>query len=96
MFTLNVNEMLKLPGASSGKEPACQCRTWKRHRFDPWVWKIPLEKEMAAHSSILAWRIPWTEEPDMGYNPWDRRVRPDWVTEHTQESLCIILQVLKM
>ena len=25
----------------------------------------PLEKEMVAHSSILAWRIPWTEEPDM-------------------------------
>ena len=29
----------------------------------------PLQKEMAAHSSILAWRIPWTEEPD-GYSPW--------------------------
>ena len=29
----------------------------------PEVWKIPLEKEMAAHSSILAWEIPWTEEP---------------------------------
>ena len=27
-------------------------------------WKDPLEKEMATHSSILAWRIPWTEEPD--------------------------------
>ena len=26
-------------------------------------WEDPLEKEMAAHSSILAWRIPWTEEP---------------------------------
>ena len=26
-------------------------------------WKDPLEKEMATHSSILAWRIPWTEEP---------------------------------
>ena len=26
-------------------------------------WKDPLEKEMAIHSSILAWRIPWTEEP---------------------------------
>ena len=25
----------------------------------------PLEKEMAAHSSILAWKIPWTEKPDM-------------------------------
>ena len=27
-------------------------------------WEDALEKEMAAHSSILAWRIPWTEEPD--------------------------------
>ena len=32
-------------------------------QFSPWVGKIPLEKEMAAHSSILAWEIPWTEEP---------------------------------
>ena len=34
---------------------------------DTWVqflgWEDPLEKEMATHSSILAWRIPWTEEP---------------------------------
>ena len=28
----------------------------------PWVGKIPLEKERATHSSILAWEIPWTEE----------------------------------
>ena len=27
-------------------------------------WEDPLEKEMATHSSILAWRIPWIEEPD--------------------------------
>jgi len=32
-------------------------------RFDPWVGKIPLEKGMATYSSILAWKIPWTEEP---------------------------------
>ena len=32
--------------------------TW----FNPWVRKIPLEKEMATHSSILAWEISWTEE----------------------------------
>ena len=31
-----------------------------------------LEKEMATHSSILAWEIPWTEEPT-GYSPWDRK-----------------------
>ena len=30
------------------------------------------EKEMATHSSILAWRIPWTEEPD-GYSPWGNK-----------------------
>ena len=28
----------------------------------------PLEKETATHSGILAWRVPWTEEP--GYSPW--------------------------
>ena len=36
----------------------------------------PLEKEMATHSSILAWKIPWTEEPDrlqsMGLQSWRR------------------------
>ena len=32
------------------------------------VWEDPLETEMATHSSILIWRIPWTEEPG-GYSP---------------------------
>ena len=35
-------------------------------------WKDPLEKEMATHSSILAYRIPWTEEPG-GLGPWSRK-----------------------
>ena len=30
----------------------------------------PLEEGMATHSSILAWRIPWTEEPGRLYSPW--------------------------
>ena len=34
-------------------------------------WKDPLEKEMATHSTILAWKIPWMEEP--GYNPWGQK-----------------------
>ena len=33
-------------------------------------WEDPLEKEMATHSSMLAWEIPWTEEPGAGYSPW--------------------------
>ena len=46
------------PAGAIGKEPACQCRRYKRRRFNPWVGKIPLEEGMATHSSILAWRIP--------------------------------------
>jgi len=42
-------------------EPVCQCRRRKRRRFDPCL-EDPLEEEMATHSSVLAWRIPWTEE----------------------------------
>ena len=37
----------------------------------------PLEKELATHSSILAWRIPWTEEPDGLQSTGFQRVRHD-------------------
>ena len=33
-------------------------------------WEGPLEQEMAPHSSTLAWKIPWAEEPGAGYSPW--------------------------
>ena len=36
----------------------------QKPRFAPWIRKIPLKKRMATHSSVLVWRIPWTEEPD--------------------------------
>ena len=50
-------------GKSSGKEPNCQCRRGKSHGFDPKVQKIPVEEGMATYSSILVWKIPWTEDP---------------------------------
>ena len=40
-------------------------------------WEDPLEKEMAAHSSILAWKIPWTEEPVGIQSMGLQRVRHD-------------------
>ena len=43
-------------------------------------WEDPLEKEMATHSSILAWKIPWTEEPGGLQSMGSQRVRHDWVT----------------
>ena len=48
---------------------------------ETWVqslgWEDPLEKEMATHSSILAWRIPWTEEPGGLQSMGSQRVRHD-------------------
>ena len=37
-------------------------------------WEDPLEQEMATHSSTLAWKIPWTEEPGRLYSPWGHKV----------------------
>ena len=47
------------PGGSDGKNPSSlqETQVWPLSQEDP------LEKGMATHSSILVWRIPWTEEP---------------------------------
>ena len=50
------------------KESACSVGDW----VQPLGWEDPLVKGMATHSSILAWRIPWTEEP--GRSPTVHRV----------------------
>ena len=42
-----------------------------------------LEKEMATHSSILAWKIPWTEDLGLQAMGW-QRVRHDWICMHTR------------
>ena len=44
--------------------------------------KDPLEKGMATHSSILAWRIPWTEEPGGLQSVGSQRVRHNWISMH--------------
>ena len=45
--------------------PAMQ-ETWVRSLG----WEDPLDKAMATHNSILAWRMPWTEKPGRLYSPW--------------------------
>ena len=51
---------------------------------ETWVrslgWEDPLEKEMATHSSILAWKIPWTGDPGRLQSIQSQRARHDWVT----------------
>ena len=69
--------VLGFPGGTSGKESACQCRRHKSCSFDPWIGKIPWSG-MAAHYSVLAWSIPWTEEPGRPQCVGSQRVGHDW------------------
>ena len=60
---------------------------------ETWVrslgWEDPLEKEMAIHSSILAWRIPWTEEPGGLQSTGSQRVGHYWATSlHFNILIC--------
>ena len=67
---------LGFPGGSDGKESTCIAQ-------DPGLipgWEDPLEKSMATYSSILAWRIPWTEEPGGLQSMGSQRVRPSKVS----------------
>jgi len=50
---------LGFPGGSVVKNPPAK----QEMCVQSLVWKDPLEEEMATHCNILAWRIPWTEEP---------------------------------
>ena len=52
----------------------------QENQIQPLSWDDPLEKEMATHSSILAWRIPWTEEPGGLLFMGSQRVGHDWAT----------------
>ena len=75
---------LGLPRWLSGKESAYQCGRRSRcviplnylSREDP------LEEEMATCYSILAWKIPQTEEPGCNLSPWGSRAGHDWTTKH--------------
>ena len=67
--------------------PAMQ-ETWVRSlgREDPLGQEDPLEKEIATHSSILVWRIPWMEEPDRLQFKRSQRVRHDRVAKQQQQK----------
>ena len=70
------SETVRAPGRRAGKEPACRCRR------DGVLGSVPgsgrtLEEEMAAHSSILTWEMPWTEEPGGLQSKGSQRIGQD-------------------
>ena len=90
MYTMPICFFFFFFGAS-GKEPTCQCRRHKRIRFSPWAGKIPWRRVWLTHPSILAWRIPWTEDL-MGYSPGGRKESD--TTGGTWHTACANMQSL--
>ena len=66
-------DYLDFPGGSDGK---ALLKVWET-RVESLGQEDPLEKEMAAHSSTLAWKIPWTEEPGRLQSMGSQRVGQD-------------------
>ena len=62
--------------AQKVKNPPAMWETWVRSL----VWDDPLEERMATHSSVLAWRIAWTEEPGRLQSMGSQKVGHDCVT----------------
>ena len=67
---------LGFPGGSAVKNPHAM-QEMEKMQGHPLGWEDPLKEEMATHSSILAWAIPWTEEPG------GLQSKGSQVTEHT-------------
>ena len=94
IFSLNSDALWRgLPRWLSGKESFCQCRRHRRYGFDSWVRKIPWRSTWQTHSSILAWRIPWTEEPGGLQSSGSQRIGHGWATEQAcmpfgEENVC--------
>ena len=65
------------PGGSNGKESAFNLHETRVQSLD---WEDPLEKGMATHPSILAWRIPWTKKAARLQPMGSQRVRHNSVT----------------
>ena len=74
IYFLKFCVIMCFPWWLSDKESACQCR---RPRFR----EETLEKEMATHSSILAWEIPWAEEPGLLQSIGSQKVRCNLETD---------------
>ena len=58
--------------------------------------EVPLEKEMAIHSSILAWKIPWSEEPGQLHSMGLQRVRHDWATSLLHFNIILKMSKLRL
>ena len=66
----------------SGRRVHLPMRKMQETQVQSLDWEDPLEKEMATHSSILAWEIPWTEDNGRLHSMGSQHIGHNWATEH--------------
>jgi len=74
----------------------CLSRMWET-RVWALGWEDPLEKEMAIHSSTIAWKIPWTEERGRLQSMGSQRVGHNWAIKYTElYNMYVLLYIIGM
>ena len=90
-LSMHAHSYFGFPRWISGKEPASQCRSHRRHQFDPWVGKIPWSKKWPPTLVFLPGKS-YGQRSLACYSPWDcKRVRHDLVTNQTTFILLSLL-----
>ena len=88
-----------LPGKSHGRRSLVGCSPWDHEESDTTerlllLFTFALEKEMATHSSVLAWRIPGTGDPGRLPSMGSHRVGHDWSDSSSSSSSELLREVL--
>ena len=102
MFTIKITDLTTDKNAIGASRLAQLFNNNPPAMQETWVqslgWEHPLEEEMATHSSIPAWKIPWTEEPG-GLQSMGLQKRHDLATDKQQEEcyqmVCILQSLLR-
>ena len=91
-WATSLSALIGLPRWLSSKESACQCKETQETGFDPGSGRS-LKEGMSTHSSILAWKIPWTEKPGRLQPMGLQRVGHDWATSLSLSYIFLRRQV---
>ena len=82
-YLSELKQAMSFPGDSMVKNLPAKQKTWVQSLG----WEGPLEKEMATHSSVLAWEIPWTEEPGGLQSTASQRVGHNLATKQQRHQI---------
>ena len=84
LWNIRPEDVLGSPGGANGKEPAYQCRRHKKHRFNPWVRKIPWRRKWQPSPVFLPGKSH-EQKSTVGYSSWGHKESD--MTEHMKHPV---------